>query len=210
MDAELQCWKSAGQYFDYLGFEIFYRHEGIGPNLLLVHGYPFNSWDWALIWPTLIERFTVIAPDMLGMGFSAKPVALRVLGARPRRYARGATGPPGRRDGATSWPTTSAITSSRRCWRATSSVSSPMACWASSRSPGSTAECSSRPTRRGPSRRYARTPLGDIAEPAQSSSLSRRLLEPTINELFGPDTKPSRRAAGAVSARSSSTTTADA
>ena len=41
----------------------------------LIHGYPFNSWDWSLIWPTLIERFTVIAPDMIGMGFSAKPVA---------------------------------------------------------------------------------------------------------------------------------------
>ena len=75
MDAELERWKSAGQYFDYLGFDIFYRAEGSGPNLLLIHGYPFNSWDWALIWPTLTERFTVIAPDMIGMGFSDKPVA---------------------------------------------------------------------------------------------------------------------------------------
>src|SRR6185295_5016427 len=54
---------------------IFYRREGIGPNLLLIHGYPFNTFDWALIWPTLTQRFTVIAPDMIGMGFSAKPVA---------------------------------------------------------------------------------------------------------------------------------------
>ena len=75
MDAELERWKSAGQNFDYLGFDIFYRREGSGPNLLLIHGYPFNSWDWALIWPTLTQRFTVIAPDMIGMGFSAKPVA---------------------------------------------------------------------------------------------------------------------------------------
>ena len=66
-------------YFDYLGFDIFYRVDGppIGeaPVLLAIHGYPFNSWDWSLIWPTLVERFTVIAPDMIGMGFSAKPVA---------------------------------------------------------------------------------------------------------------------------------------
>src|SRR5215470_10018703 len=75
MDAELQSWKDAGQFFDYLGFDIFYRVEGTGPNLLLIHGYPFNSWDWSLIWPTLTERFTVIAPDMIGMGFSDKPVA---------------------------------------------------------------------------------------------------------------------------------------
>lgn len=74
MDAELEEWKAAGHYFDYLGFDIFYRVEGSGPPLLLIHGYPFNSWDWALIWPTLVERFTVIAPDMIGMGFSDKPV----------------------------------------------------------------------------------------------------------------------------------------
>src|SRR5206468_9117317 len=75
MDAGLATWLDAGLYFDYLGFEIFYRIEGSGPPLLLIHGYPFNSFDWQLIWPTLTQRFTVIAPDMMGMGFSAKPVA---------------------------------------------------------------------------------------------------------------------------------------
>ena len=74
MDAELEDWKVRGQYFDYVGFDVFYRLEGSGPRLLLIHGYPFNSWDWAPIWPTLTKRFTVIAPDMLGMGFSDKPV----------------------------------------------------------------------------------------------------------------------------------------
>jgi pimeloyl-ACP methyl ester carboxylesterase len=39
----------------------------------------------------------------------------------------------------------------------------------------------------------SRTPLGDILSPLQGSSLSRRLVEPTINEMFGPDTKPPRR-----------------
>ena len=75
MDVELERWKAAGRYFDYLGFDVFYRTAGSGPALLLIHGYPFNSWDWAPIWDTLAERFTVIAPDMLGMGFSDKPVA---------------------------------------------------------------------------------------------------------------------------------------
>ncbi len=75
MDAELECWKADGQYFDYLGFNVFYRTDGSGPPLLLIHGYPFNSWDWASIWPALTSRFTVIAPDMLGMGFSDKPFA---------------------------------------------------------------------------------------------------------------------------------------
>src|SRR3954464_799797 len=75
MGAELERWKTAGQYFDYLGFDVFFRVEGSGPALLLIHGYPFSSWDWSLVWPSLVQRFTVIAPDMLGMGFSDKPVA---------------------------------------------------------------------------------------------------------------------------------------
>src|SRR3954463_13658229 len=74
MDAELEGWKASGEYFDYLGFDIFYKVEGTGPPLLLIHGYPFNTWDWTLIWPQLIDGFTVIAPDMIGMGFSEKPV----------------------------------------------------------------------------------------------------------------------------------------
>jgi pimeloyl-ACP methyl ester carboxylesterase len=74
MDAQLEGWRSRGRSFDYLGFEVFYRQEGTGPVLLLIHGYPFSSFDWHPIWLALTERFTVIAPDMLGMGFSAKPV----------------------------------------------------------------------------------------------------------------------------------------
>ena len=74
MDPQLDHWRTEGESFDFLGFDVFFRHEGTGPVLLLIHGYPFNSFDWQAIWPALRERFTLIAPDMLGMGFSAKPV----------------------------------------------------------------------------------------------------------------------------------------
>jgi hypothetical protein len=37
MDAELERWKSAGQYFDYLGFNIFYRKEGAVLENFLAH-----------------------------------------------------------------------------------------------------------------------------------------------------------------------------
>ncbi len=74
MNVQLEDWRSRGRSFDYLGFEVFFRQQGAGPVLLLIHGYPFNSFDWHPIWPALTERFTVVAPDMLGMGFSAKPV----------------------------------------------------------------------------------------------------------------------------------------
>jgi pimeloyl-ACP methyl ester carboxylesterase len=36
----------------------------------------------------------------------------------------------------------------------------------------------------------SRTPLGDILSPVQNTPLSRRLLEPTLREMFGPNTKP--------------------
>ena len=74
MDAELQAWKDRGRWCDYLGFDAFYVREGSGPQLALIHGYPFSSFDWTRIWPALAERFELIAPDMLGMGFSSKPV----------------------------------------------------------------------------------------------------------------------------------------
>jgi pimeloyl-ACP methyl ester carboxylesterase len=37
----------------------------------------------------------------------------------------------------------------------------------------------------------SRTPLGDIMSPFQGSRLSRRMIEPTLDKLFGPRTKPS-------------------
>jgi pimeloyl-ACP methyl ester carboxylesterase len=69
----IEAWRAAGSSFDFRGHRVFYRREGSGPPLLLVHGYPTASWDWAKIWPGLTARFDVIAPDMLGFGFSAKP-----------------------------------------------------------------------------------------------------------------------------------------
>lgn len=55
------------------GRSIFYRDEGVGPVLLCVHGYPTASWDWHRLWPLLAGRYRLIAPDMLGFGFSEKP-----------------------------------------------------------------------------------------------------------------------------------------
>src|SRR5262249_50278429 len=49
------------------------RDDGSGPLLLCIHGFPSASWDWHKLWPELTRRFRVIAPDMLGFGFSAKP-----------------------------------------------------------------------------------------------------------------------------------------
>ncbi len=73
MRQELLDWKSKGQFFKYKNYDIFYRKEGTGPVLLIVHGYPFNTFDWRDVWADLAAKYTVVAPDMLGMGFSEKP-----------------------------------------------------------------------------------------------------------------------------------------
>jgi pimeloyl-ACP methyl ester carboxylesterase len=62
-----------------------YRTGGSGPVIMLVHGITGSSAHWAPLLPLLAERFTVIAPDLLGHGLSAKPRGDYSLGA----YAAG-------------------------------------------------------------------------------------------------------------------------
>jgi pimeloyl-ACP methyl ester carboxylesterase len=66
-------WQALGLAFPYHEHQIFLRTEGKGPDLLLIHGFPTSSWDWHRVWQDLISRFRVIAPDMIGFGFSDKP-----------------------------------------------------------------------------------------------------------------------------------------
>jgi pimeloyl-ACP methyl ester carboxylesterase len=53
---------------------------GNGPPLLLLHGIGSNRTTWRPVLATLAEHFTVIAPDLLGHGDSAKPRADYSLG----------------------------------------------------------------------------------------------------------------------------------
>jgi haloacetate dehalogenase len=53
--------------------EIFLRHGGSGPPLLLLHGHPQSHVMWHRIAPQLAREFTVVAPDLRGYGDSSKP-----------------------------------------------------------------------------------------------------------------------------------------
>lgn len=69
-----ETWRAAGSHFDYRGHRIFYRDSGSAkPALLLIHGFPTASWDWHPLWGALVSQFRLIAPDMIGFGYSAKP-----------------------------------------------------------------------------------------------------------------------------------------
>jgi pimeloyl-ACP methyl ester carboxylesterase len=69
----LDEWRRAGKTYSHRGHSIFYRDEGQGDVLLLIHGFPTASWDWHRVWEALGARFRLVAPDMIGFGFSAKP-----------------------------------------------------------------------------------------------------------------------------------------
>ncbi|MBC8756684.1 alpha/beta hydrolase [Kordia sp. YSTF-M3] len=73
MDKEVVAWKNKGQTININGHQVFYIKEGSGPNLLILHGYPFNTFEWKSVWKNLVKEYTVFTFDYLGMGFSDKP-----------------------------------------------------------------------------------------------------------------------------------------
>jgi pimeloyl-ACP methyl ester carboxylesterase len=55
------------------GIKLHYTTGGHGPALILLHGYAETSRMWTPILPLLGEKFTVIAPDLPGIGDSEIP-----------------------------------------------------------------------------------------------------------------------------------------
>ena len=55
------------------GDRVIYRTAGKGPVLLLVHGMAGSAETWRHVMPALAERFTVLAPDLLGQGYVIRP-----------------------------------------------------------------------------------------------------------------------------------------
>jgi haloacetate dehalogenase len=49
------------------------RRSGEGPPLLLLHGNPQTHLMWHRVAPDLARRFTIVAPDLRGYGFSSSP-----------------------------------------------------------------------------------------------------------------------------------------
>ncbi len=63
------------------GHRVSYRTAGSGPALLLLHGITNSSETWERASSLLADRFTLIAPDLLGHGESATPRGDYSLGA---------------------------------------------------------------------------------------------------------------------------------
>jgi len=67
------------------GHRVGYRIAGDGPLIVLIHGITSRSDVWLEAMGALADRYTVVAPDLLGHGRSAKPRGDYSLGA----YASG-------------------------------------------------------------------------------------------------------------------------
>jgi pimeloyl-ACP methyl ester carboxylesterase len=67
------------------GHRVTFRRAGWGPVVLLIHGISGSSATWDGVIGALSEHYTVVAPDLLGHGESAKPRGDYSLGA----YASG-------------------------------------------------------------------------------------------------------------------------
>jgi len=63
------------------GHRVAYRCAGSGPVVVLIHGITSSSATWERVMPYLARHFTVIAPDLIGHGGSAKPKGDYSLGA---------------------------------------------------------------------------------------------------------------------------------
>jgi len=71
MDA--RAWRQGGAIHRFGDLDLFYRRAGRGDALVCIHGFPTSSHDFAPLWEPLSARFDVVAHDLIGLGWSAKP-----------------------------------------------------------------------------------------------------------------------------------------
>ena len=75
----VEAWRAAGSFHDIGGHDVYVRDEPAAepdptlPPVLVLHGFPTNSYDFVHVLPALAARRRVVLPDFVGFGLSAKP-----------------------------------------------------------------------------------------------------------------------------------------
>ncbi|MXO90507.1 alpha/beta fold hydrolase [Pontixanthobacter aquaemixtae] len=75
MTISIENWRVDARHFAFEDTRIAYWTKGDRRPLLLIHGFPTSSWDWAPIWKALAQSHRLIAADLIGFGLSDKPRA---------------------------------------------------------------------------------------------------------------------------------------
>jgi pimeloyl-ACP methyl ester carboxylesterase len=76
-DGLVEQWRSQGRFERVSGLEVFVRDAGASAaeGVLVLHGFPSSSSDWAHVLPTLCAKRRVLLFDFPGFGLSEKPEA---------------------------------------------------------------------------------------------------------------------------------------
>ncbi|MES0491970.1 MAG: alpha/beta fold hydrolase [Leptospirales bacterium] len=74
LDKELYPFNTKTENID--GYKMSYVDEGVGDNLLFIHGTPSWSFEFRKLIVGLKGKFRCIAPDHIGFGLSAKPIGI--------------------------------------------------------------------------------------------------------------------------------------
>jgi pimeloyl-ACP methyl ester carboxylesterase len=75
----VEAWRAAGAFHRIGGHDVYVRDEPAAapdparPPVLVLHGFPTNSYDFAHVLPALAATRRVVLPDFVGFGLSAKP-----------------------------------------------------------------------------------------------------------------------------------------
>jgi magnesium chelatase accessory protein len=65
--------RDASQFVEAAGLRWHVQRMGEGPALLLIHGTGAATHSWRFVLPLLAQRFSVVAPDLPGHGFTQSP-----------------------------------------------------------------------------------------------------------------------------------------
>ncbi len=67
-EASMEPFSKKKRYLALSEWEVAYVEEGTGAPLILLHGCPFQSYEWHRVMPRFANHYRVIAPDLLGLG----------------------------------------------------------------------------------------------------------------------------------------------
>jgi pimeloyl-ACP methyl ester carboxylesterase len=89
-DPEALRWAASGSFFNFQGHAIFYKIReaaaqapaGTGaakpPTIVLLHGFPTNSFDFLHLWRALPQKYRLVTLDLLSFGLSDKPEGIPI------------------------------------------------------------------------------------------------------------------------------------
>jgi pimeloyl-ACP methyl ester carboxylesterase len=68
VEPSMEPFSRGKKYLPVESWEVAYVEAGVGQPLFLLHGCPFQAYEWSKVIPLLAPYYRVLAPDLLGLG----------------------------------------------------------------------------------------------------------------------------------------------